>query len=479
MKRLRERNGIQIVRNIFDSLHKNFFKPLNSKYKEEYADCIQLIFNTFQSELSYGVNREIVVKVLEDYYEKNDRMMISYNGEEILKDARAKANETIRVLVDCGWLEYEQVENHQVNLLLFEYAIPVIEGFNKIVKDEEAEYQGIISQIHSSLCNKELYHKLYELVLKGVFENTERLVLELKKLNISIKRHMEKQTNEMGPSQVLEHFFEYHKTIGSKAYLRMKTSENVSYFRSSIVENLDVILEDKELMRKAAAGYMEVEMVSDEEQAYEELVHRILHVKSSFYHLDDIIEEIEQRHSRYTRNAVTRAKFLLSAGNNVESKISQILGVLVQELNDEAKSNIYEEADEDMNAMFRLFPQRFLDGESLRGIPVMRTNKVVDEIKEDTVMSNEERAFYVEALREKNRKQFTRKIIDTFVESVLQGKEQIRASQLPLETDKDLIRLVYIGIYGTRQNSGYRVVRDGSMIQKNGFEFPDYNIIKI
>lgn len=465
------------MRNIFDSLHKNFFKPLNSKYKEEYADCIQLIFNTFQSELSYGVNREIVVKVLEEYYEKNDRMMISYNGEEILKDARAKANETIRVLVDCGWMEYEQVENHQVNVLLFEYAIPVIEGFNKIVKDEEAEYQGIISQIHSSLCNKELYHKPYELVLKGVFENTERLILELKKLNISIKRHMEKQTNEMGPSQVLEHFFEYHKTIGSKAYLRMKTSENVSYFRSSIIENLDMILENREIMDKAVAGYREVEQVSDHEKAYEELIHKILSVKSSFYHLDDIIEEIEQRHSRYTKNAVTRAKFLLSSGNNVESKINQILCTLVQELNDDVKSNIYEEADEELNGLFRLFPQRFVDGESLRSIPIVRVNKVVDQIKTDTVMSNEERALYVEALREKNRKQFTRKSIEAYVEEMLQGKSQLSVLELPLENDKDLIRLVYIGIYGTRQAKGYRVVRDGSMIQKNGYEFPNFTII--
>ena len=103
---------------------------------------------------------------------------------------------------------------------------------NTLIRNEETEYQGLISQIHASLQNRELYSRPYELIIKGVKENTDRLISELKKLNASIKRHMEKQTNDMEASEVLDLFFEYHQNIGSKAYLRMKTSENISYFRS-------------------------------------------------------------------------------------------------------------------------------------------------------------------------------------------------------------------------------------------------------
>lgn len=39
---------------------------------------------------------------------------------------------------------------------------------------------------------------------------------------------MDKQTSEMSASEIIDHFFEYLKNIGSKAYLRMKTSENIS-----------------------------------------------------------------------------------------------------------------------------------------------------------------------------------------------------------------------------------------------------------
>ena len=59
----------------------DFFKPLTSKYRQVYADCILLIFNTFKPEISYGVNREIVVKTLTDYFEVDD-MEMTFDDEE-------------------------------------------------------------------------------------------------------------------------------------------------------------------------------------------------------------------------------------------------------------------------------------------------------------------------------------------------------------------------------------------------------------
>lgn len=50
-------------------LSQDFLKPLTSKYKTEYADCVLLFFNSLKPEISYGVNREIVGKVLSEYFE--------------------------------------------------------------------------------------------------------------------------------------------------------------------------------------------------------------------------------------------------------------------------------------------------------------------------------------------------------------------------------------------------------------------------
>ena len=146
------------MKHLFEILPPQFFKPLTGKYRREYADCIMLLLNSFKPEISYGVNREIVVRALTDYFEVDDAEM-TFDEETYVSDARDKANGVIAMLKSCGWIEYEQETNHQLNIVLYEYAIPIIESMNRVVREEEAEYQGIISQIHASLQNKDLYSK--------------------------------------------------------------------------------------------------------------------------------------------------------------------------------------------------------------------------------------------------------------------------------------------------------------------------------
>lgn len=465
------------MKNLFSILPEDFFKPLTSKYRQQYADCILLMFNSFKPEISYGVSREIVVKVLTDYFETDDREM-TFDETNYVEDAREKANGVIASLKNCGWLEYEQETNHQLNVVLFEYAIPVIEGLNRILKEEEAEYQGIISQIHASLQNRDLYTKPYELIIKGVQENTERLVSELKKLNVSIKRHMDKQTNEMDATEILEHFFEYHQKIGSKAYLRMKTSENISYFRNAIIEKLEEILETSEVMERATIGYMEVEQLEDREEAYDNVVSMLLDIKSAFYRLDEIIEEIDRKHTRYIRNAVVRAKFLLSTGNNLEGKLSRILNHLAGEWNRAELQELSQEAEEELQQVFTIYSQRYVSPESLKVMPVSKKGAKVDMMYLENGMSEEERQLRKEALRMKNRKRFSRKNVNEYVVSLLEGKEQLPVNEIPVESRRDLIRIIYISIYAGNRANNYTIKRSDKRVVLGGCELPYFDIIR-
>ena len=462
------------MKNLFHVLPEDFFKPLTSKYKREYADCILLIFNSFKPEISYGVNREIVVKVLEEYFEADDVEM-SFDEQTYLRNARDKSNAVIASLKACGWLEYEQEKNHQLNVVLCEYAIPMIESMNKVIRQEETEYQGIISQIHASLQNKDLYAKPYELIIKGVKENAEHLISELKRLNVSIKRHMDKQTNEMSASEIIDHFFEYHQNIGSKAYLRMKTSENISYFRSTIIEKIDEILESTAIMERAVAGYMEIEQEEDSDIAYDRIVKDLLDIKSMFYRLDEVIEEIDMKHARYMKNAVMRARFKLATGNNMEGKLLRVLDLLAEELNGQ---NAAEECTEELERICSVYSQGFLSPESLRTIPVTKEKSIVDDMSGAVVMSMEERQLYKEALRMKNRTRFSRKNINEYVVSLLEGKERMSVEEIPIESRRDLIRIIYISIYAGNRSNNYEIKRTNQRIKKMGYEFPVFEIIK-
>lgn len=457
------------MKSLFDILPADFFKPLTSKYRKEYADCIMQIFNAFKPEISYGVNREIVVKELTDYFEADDVEM-SFDDETYVSDAREKANGVIAILKKCGWIEYEQETNHQINVILCEYAIPVIESMNRIIKDEEAEYQGIISQIHASLQNEELYGKPYELIIKGVQENTERLLSELKKLNASIKRHMDKQTNDMDAEEILDHFFEYHKNIGSKAYLRMKTSENISYFRTAIIERIERMMENTDIMERAVAGYMEVEEVDDSEQAYDEVISMLIDIKSSFYRLDDIIEEIDRKHARYMRSAVMRARFLLATGNNLEGKLSKILDLYVQQINGDGEDN-YDE-------LFSLYPQNYISPESLQTIPVIKKIETISEFSDGQGMSEADRLLYKEALRMKNRSRFSRKNINEYVTGILGARASMPVTDVPVESVRDLIRIIYISIYAGNRANNYTIRRSGKQVEMKGYSLPYFDILK-
>lgn len=466
------------MNNLFTILPEDFFKPLCSKYRREYAECIGLIFNSFKPEISYGVDREVVMAVLEDYFGTMTQDMI-LNEDEVLSDARAKANAVIKGLKDAGWLEYEQGDNHSIQVTLFEYAIPIIESFNKILKEEETEYQSIISGIYARLHNQEGYRRPYELIVKGVAEDTDHLISELKRLNISIKRHMEKQTNQMSAGEILEHFFQYHRDIGSKAYLRMKTSDNVAYFRSSIIEKLEEMLSSTEVLKDIRIGYMEIEKEPDEDKAYDEVVQIILGIKAAFFRLDEIIAEIDRKHSRYQKNTVMRAKFLLSTGNNMEGKISRILAAMVGQLNDESEYKLYEECGEEWSDLFHLYPQVFIDNESQRTIPVNRKWNNIDDLQTELQISEEERTLYKEAFAEKNRTRFSRKNINAFVEGLLEGKERVKASSIPLHSRRDLIRIIYISLYGNNRSNCYTVERSRDRIRVSGFELPDFDIVSV
>jgi hypothetical protein len=58
----------------------------------------------------------------------------------------------------------------------------------------------------------------------------------------------------------------------------------------------------------------------------------------------------------------------------------------------------------------------------------------------------------------------------------LGDRETILASTLPLSTKRDLIRVIFISLYGRHHLSGYRIRRKGSMIESNGFRFEDFEI---
>lgn len=231
-------------------------------------------------------------------------------------------------------------------------------------------------------------------------------------------------------------------------------------------------------MERAVSGYMEVEEATDAEEAYDEIVSILLDVKSSFYRLDEIIEEIDRKHARYMRNAVMRAKFLLATGNNLEGKILRILNQFVDELNCGESEDFTEDVVENLQGLFAIYPQSYVSPESLQTIPVTKKIGVVDKISSETRMSDEERQLYKEALQLRNRNRFSRKNINEYVTLLLKDKKKMAVTEIPIESRRDLIRIIYISIYAGNRSNNYTIERTGTRVEMEGYSLPYFDIIK-
>ncbi len=463
--------------NLFNIIPEEFFKPLTSKYKTTYIDCLRLIYNTYKTELSFGVDKEVILSELENYFDKESNIEIVFDeDQEIARDSRAKANGILRRLKDSGWIEYELANDYKVKVNLFDYAATMVESFNKIIKNEEMEYQSLVSQIHATLINQEAYVKPYEYIIKRVAENTDELMVGLKKLNTNIKKYIDAITNEKTAGEIVQDFFVYHKDIGSKAYHRIKTSDNISYFRITIMENLYNILNDKNIFDRAVTGFMEVEQIEDRGQAEDSLRGLIMSIISAFRNYDDIVSEIDNKHSKYINSAIARAKFLLTNTNNAEGKISRILAYLSDEFNKDETLNLYDEVDDSLFEVFNIFPQGFIDSDSLYVVPISKKVALPEELNVQLGMSEEERELRKLALKEKNRNRFSRKNINSYIDELLKDKKAVLASTLPLENKRDLIRIIFISLYGKDKKSIYRTTQIKETISVNDFRFCDFLI---
>lgn len=381
----------------------------------------------------------------------------------------------MRRLKDSGWIENEVSNDYKIKVNLFDYAATMIESFNKIVKNEEMEYQSLVSQIHATLLNKEGYVKPYEYIIKRVAENTEELMIGLKKLNTNIKKYIDAITNEKTVGEIVQDFFIYHKDIGSKAYHRIKTSDNISHFRTAIIETLYNILNDEKIFSRAVFGYMEVNQ-EEKEQTEELLKGQILNIISAFRNYDDIISEIDSKNAKYIGSAVARAKFLLTNTNNAEGKISKVLAYLSDEFNKDENLNLFEEIDEQLFEVFNIFPQGFIDSDSLYVVPISKKISLPQELSNTLGISQEERELRMLATSEKNKNRFSRKNINAYVEVLLKDKKAILASTLPLENKRDLIKIIFINLYGNDKKSMYKTAHTKELITANNFRFFDFVI---
>lgn len=175
---------------MFHVIPDNFFVPLSSPNRIVYWECISRLFSIMEHQLSFGVEREILVDELEFYFNQENAAQL-VEEEFQANDSRSRANGILRRLEHYGWIEIETDKSYVQRVNFKEYAVRVIKTLLDIADGKQIEYQGYIYTIYSLV--KGPMDKP-GIVLMQIWENTDLLITGLKNLNSSIKHYIDELT---------------------------------------------------------------------------------------------------------------------------------------------------------------------------------------------------------------------------------------------------------------------------------------------
>ena len=216
---------------MFQIISENFFVPLASPNKAVYWECLVKLFTVMSHQLSFGVERDILVQELQYYFEQEQAASMEEEGFDG-KGSRDKANWMLRRLEYYDWIEIETDKSYVQRASFKEYAVKIIRTLLEIEEGKQIEYQGYIYTIYSLVRSSTDNPGI---VLLSILENTDMLITGLKNLNSGIKHYIDELTKYKTPAEIMNVLFnDYIENIVDKAYHRLLTSDNVSD-RKSVV----------------------------------------------------------------------------------------------------------------------------------------------------------------------------------------------------------------------------------------------------
>lgn len=457
---------------MFQIISENFFVPLASPNKMIYWECLVKLFSVMNYQLSFGVERDVLVQELQYYFEQEQAVSIEEEGFDG-KNSRDKANWMLRRLEYYGWIEIETDKSYVQRASFKEYAVKIIKTLLEIEEGKQIEYQGYIYTIYSLVRSNTDNPGI---VLLSILENTDMLITGLKNLNSGIKHYIDELTKYKTPAEIMDVLFnDYIENIVDKAYHRLLTSDNVSKFRPEIVERLESKSRSKSYIEKASAelaGIREITVKQAEELVYQ-YIHEII---DAFQNMDDILAEINQKNTQYQKAAINRAKFYLIGGEDVRGQLKEILSEVNERINAENMElgGIYRITF--LDELIKLYSSGVLDERSLY-VPIEGKKEFKPVELSDDLPDQALRQEKLKKMMEKMERVLNPQKIDLYVLNCMKDRKEMMASELPLQTTEDFVHMIYVRLYGQRKNMKYEIEPEKD-IAVNGYRFKDYVIRK-
>lgn len=444
--------------NIFDVLPANFFYIFASKNKSLYSNCLKLIFDKTQSEVTFSYSREQLVLDIVELIESSNHVEFDEIEDVATKSYKDKANVLIRKLKECGWILEGLNTDYSKTVFFSNVALPFINAIDDIYEntrqsvtfDEETNYSystrveidGYAYSIYALLKNTTKLKK--SSVLLQVTENTKLMLNSLKQLNYKIKSYSDSVKALVSVDEAIKDFFtEYTSEVLYKNYHKIKTLDNVSKYRNQIITSLSSKLRSGTYIKEVANELLAADIYETMDEAMLKVKEMILYSIDSIQNIDDIIKAIEEENYMYTNIILKKTKFMIENNDDVEGYLKQILKRVSESYDDEL----------DIQNLFGLYSVGYIDNESLYKPRKSRTIFKQQRLSVDMTDNIFDSPELLDKLKGSSH---SMKSINEKVKNMLEGVDQLTIEEIPLDTVLDFIALIYIIIYASK-SSDYNV----------------------
>lgn len=452
-------------RRIFQILPSGFFNLLAGGSNQEiYSECLLLIYEQFEREISYRVDRKQIRDVLASYlYDQNISLDLE---DEEQKNYSDLANAIIRKMSskNIGWLE-EETDDATLEKAVYmtENGLALAEFLLSVQMPEKEEYSAYIIHIYNTLMNLDQWKEHpYINGLKSISAQAKALSKSLKKLSTYIRKIIERMIVEETFETLTDNLIEYFDGNFVKEYARLTKQQNVYRYRGIIHGKLEQIKENTVLMESMIEECSKEEEISLED-AREQMDE--LFASTNRFLFDDyekIMKDIKHKINVYLQVGIGRARFLRNREIDEKNYVERTIKILAQELSDLSNRDLL---PQELMPLFAFDRNEFIDLASIRypgkekaivKVTTQEVEELTDDAREMARRQQEKEAF----------NPYSKELMKRFIENCMNGKGKISAEELPIRKKEDLMAVLSAVAYA--KDNGYSIEVQDGYLEANG-----------
>ncbi len=447
---------------LFSIINNKFFSVLSAPNRELYFDCILEIYQRVDElEGTQDNTKEKIIEEIEYLISSRGAEVIYEDDAKDLLDSRSKARYIVNHIKECGWVYEEDLGHNVVLINFYAHATRVVRLLREIAASTQLEYTGYIKSIY--LLTQDLAISKEIAQIEQIHKQTDELITNLKSLKSTIFTYYNniiKKALFENAQQIFDELLRYKGDFFDKAYLNLKTYDNLSKYKDTILKTIRAIRIDEVLMAELAAARMD-DIYNTNEAAEKFITDRLDYVVDGFSAVDRLIHTIDDKNRKYIQAAISKAMFFINRSDDFEGMFNRLVELINEgriEYGRDYKFNLFNSRNLDKNSLYTAREinrsKAELDKIVVREINTEFTDEKIKEIMQSTEFSYDE--------------------IGKYAQKLLNGRIKIRASEMPSSNSQEFVKIVLLYLYSKSYGCKYRVVSTNEKVTVNGVTFYDF-----